>query len=177
MKYGCVTLRQFLKKVGHRLTTRIIPYSELSEKIKVRQKQTERKEAINKTILNQIQEKISALESLIFYHEKLEKNSYLTKISLVLYLVLNLKEIYAGNQFSTSSDNVSKNETSCQAEENYHDNSELNLSETIKQFLEVSADSTLCLENFVVTQEDKLKRILGRLEEKSSHHDELITIY
>ena len=173
LKYGCVTLRQFLKRSGHRLTTRIIPYSELSEKIKVREKQTERKEAINKTTLNQIQDKISALESLILYHEKLGKCSYLTKISLVFYLVLNLKEIYVGNQSTISSGNERTHETSCTTE----DNSELNLSETIKQFLEVSADSTLCLENFVVTEEDKLMKLLGRLEEKSCHHVENIENY
>ena len=34
--YGCITLRQFLKISGYKLTTRVIPYIELLEKIKVK---------------------------------------------------------------------------------------------------------------------------------------------
>lgn len=102
VRYGCLTLRQFLKIAGYKLTREEIPYSKLAERKTVidyhERSQISQQKLINSETLKHIQDRIQIIENRIWCDLKLANCAYATKFCLASYFLFNLQHILIRNQ-------------------------------------------------------------------------------
>jgi hypothetical protein len=102
----CITLRQFLKISGYKLNTRVIPYIELLEKIKVKndvdEAQIKESQNISETVkiktlsdkmICQINFKILQIENKKIQEENYDSLTIVTKLFSFLFVPFNLDSI------------------------------------------------------------------------------------
>ena len=167
--YSCETLRQFLKISGYRLSSRIIPFKELSKKMKARNESEKcyvnEHDNLSEHVLKQIQNKISSLESFINCYKRLEKCSFSTKISFVTYLLLNLEHICVINPIIKDCLNETQSETNENIyTESCYTSEHLGVPEFVANFFEISKDSTHYLKNYAEPNVNNVFENLERLD-------------
>ena len=149
-RYGCQTLREFLVSKAFQLTSYNIPYEDLSKihkhKCTVQKSQQPKCDSkrmqMDKRTVEKINLKIKYLEGKVQFEKEMETLTKGTQFFLGAYILFNLPLFLLDNvNRSPNYNNISENDIRIEKD--------VELSNEIREFLEISNNTTYCLENYV----------------------------